>query len=109
METERYFDSLKEKIKELFVMIHHGHAVPAEQRRYVEGFMHASLDLQIATRQDLEALMESVNQEVFGMSIEERRKRYPEHGLSSGTALETPTYQRRGVKIDLGDEEGNAN
>lgn len=104
MDTERYFDSLKEKIRELFVMIQHGHAVPAEQKKYVEGFMHASLDLHIATRQELEALMEEINQEVFGMGIDERRKRYPERSLSSGTALETPTYQRRGIKIDLGGE-----
>lgn len=103
MNSQRYFDALATKLRGLFLMIKNGHEVPLDEKRYVEGFMHASMDLGLANREELEALMESINQEVFGVSIAERRKRYQNQTLSSGSAHDTPTYQRRGIHIDLGD------
>lgn len=104
MNTEHYFESLTNKLRALFLMIKNGHEVPAEEKKYVEGFMHASIELDIATRAELEELMESINEEVFGMSIEERRKLYRDRSLSTNTAFDTPTWQRKGIQIDLGGE-----
>lgn len=103
MNTEHYFDSLKKKLRGIFLMIKNGHETPAAEKKYVEGFMHAAIDLGIATRSELDALMESVNQEVFGMSIDERRKAYRGRTLSSNTAFDTPTWQRKGIQLSLGE------
>lgn len=103
MNAERYFQSLENKIRGIFLMLKRGHQVPDEEKKYVEGFMHAALQLELATRDELDALMESVNQQVFGMSIEERRAKYRDRPLSKGSALDTPTWQRQGIKLDLGE------
>ena len=105
MNTDKYFDSLKKKLRGIFLMIKNGHEVPPDEKKYVEGFMHASVDLGIATRSELEELMEEINQDVFGMSVDERRKVYRNRTLSTNTAFDTPTWQRKGIKIELGEDE----
>ncbi len=56
----------------------------------MEGVTPASIDVRIATCSELEDLMVFINQDVFGMSIGERRKAYRDRTLSTDTALDTP-------------------
>lgn len=96
---EEYLNALRQHMRGLFSIIKQGHAVPETEKRYTEGFMQAGKILGVSNKKEFKSIFEEVNQEVFGMSLKERKEKYPNAVLKEEDVLDLPTYLRKGIRL----------
>ena len=91
----RYLEYLSDLLSETYASLKEMKTVPQARKSFIEGVMSAAQFLGV-TKNELEKLIEKVNHDVFGMSIEERRKVFKEIPPSEDTQYDIPTYVRKG-------------
>lgn len=98
MHKAEFLNEVDRRLRRLFKASHEGFSFPAAERHRLEGFMNAGIFLNLATKSELAARMELLHQEIFGMSIEQRRQQ--KGAAWQGEAIdyscyEAPAYARR--------------
>ena len=83
---ERYYSVLKDV-----------GAVPTNWEGYVDGFMEAGLLLGVTSAEELEETIQKSNHKIFGMTVEERRKKYKTKMKVDENDLDIPTFIREGT------------
>jgi len=68
-----YLSELHRQLKEIYGYLKLHGTMPSQQKSRAEGFMLAGTRLLLVSKTELETLMEKAHQDIFGMSINERR------------------------------------
>jgi hypothetical protein len=103
MDREDYINEVAARLSRMFRASKEGFKPPAADRHRLEGFMQAGVFLGLARHSELNALMNEIHTEVFGKSIEERRRESADSWPSEMidyTAYEQPTYARKASRSE---------
>jgi hypothetical protein len=96
----RYLEYLSKLLTETYALLKEIKIIPQGRKSFIEGVMSAGQFLGV-NKNDLEKLIEKVNYEVFGMSIQERRKVFKEIPLSEDKLYDIPAYIRKGKRLSI--------
>lgn len=96
----RYMDHLSSLLREIYGLMKKNGKISERQEAFANGVMAAGKYVGV-THQELEALIEKLNYEVFGMSVEQRKKAQRESAPAKSTDLDEPTFIRWGKKLSL--------
>ena len=92
-----FLDEVSRRLTALFRANQQGVKPSPQERHRLEGFMQAGVFMELTSNQELSELMERIHQQVFGLSIAERRQqqqsRWPEEEIDF-SRYEQPAYQR---------------
>ena len=99
-EEERFFEHLRKLLKESYWILKQKKAIPKDRKAYIDGFMLAGRIFGVGHK-ELKAALEDVNYEVFGMSIEERKKKFTGEPSYDEDDYQVPAYIRKGKKIEI--------
>ena len=97
MNKELYIEEITKQLTSFYKQIHSGHR-PSEAVRYrLSGFVDAGVFLKLITPQERDVILETVHQDIFGMSVAGRQQQSSNtwQGVSQDYSLyDTPTYDR---------------
>jgi len=96
----RYLEYLSELLAETYALLKEIKIIPPGRKSFIDGVMSAGQFLGV-TKNDLEKLIEKVNYEVFGMSVQERRRVFKEIHLSEEKLYDIPAYIRKGKRLRI--------
>ncbi|WP_340676727.1 hypothetical protein [Paraglaciecola sp.] len=74
MDVERYIANCRNEIYKIYQLTKDGKPDDVLKHR-IEGFIQAGIFLDLITPQDAKLMMENIHLEIFGESVEERKKR----------------------------------
>lgn len=99
MNQDKYFELLDKNLRQMFMGIKQRIKPIPGRRHHWEGFMHAGVVMGLISKDELEARMEGIHHEVFGMSIQQRlqSKAYPAMDEPDYDGYDSPTYVRQGL------------
>jgi len=100
-EQTNYLENLRISLKRYYFTVLANQAVPEREKGYLEGMIDAAMQLRVFSCGELQELIEEVNHEVFGMSVQERMKRYPHISFSKEECQQIPTYIRQGKDLGI--------
>ncbi len=100
-EQTTYLDTFRLALKRYYSTVQATRAVPEREKCYLEGFIDAAMQLRVFTGGELQDLIEDVNYELFGMSVQERMKRYPHISFSREESRQIPTFIRQGKDLGI--------
>ncbi|MGV1101050.1 hypothetical protein ACUUL3_16765 [Thiovibrio sp. JS02] len=100
-EEKDYFETFRVALRRYYFTVKTTHAVPEREKGYLEGFIDAAMQLRVFTGGELQELIEEVNHEVFGMSVQERMRRYPHISFSKEEWQQIPTFIRQGKDLGI--------
>ncbi|OOZ34945.1 hypothetical protein [Solemya velesiana gill symbiont] len=93
-----YFEELDRQLKQLFELSRQGIKAPPEMKPRCEGYLRAAIVLDLATSAELQKRMETLHQEIFGVTIAQRREQKQAHWNETDidySVYEAPTYVRK--------------
>ena len=96
----RYFEYLPGLLRETYLSLKEMKTIPDTRKTFIEGVMSAGRFIGV-TNCELEKLIKKVNHDVFGMSIEERKKVFKEISPANEPDYDIPTYLRKGKKLRI--------
>ena len=112
MTKESYLKLLGELLREFYTDIKDSGIASPEREHFINGYLTAARRLNAVYQKELNDYAERIHFEVFGMTIEERKKSLQiKSGLSeeasenpvkpglSEDALDIPAYKRKGIKL----------
>ncbi|ASP39512.1 hypothetical protein CHH28_12880 [Bacterioplanes sanyensis] len=97
MDKQAFIEQVEQRLLQLFRASKHGVKTPAAERHRLQGFMQAGVFLQLISRDELAQRMERLHQDVFAMSIAERRQRWAEQWpqeLLDYSHYDAPAFER---------------
>jgi len=100
---ERFFEHLRKLSKDSYWILKQTRKMPKDRKAQIDGFMLAGQDLRVGY-DEMKAVLEEVNYEVFGMSIEERKKEFSAETTFDEEEFRTPTFIRKppkGKKLEI--------
>lgn len=100
MNRDVFIDLLESHLRNMFIQIRHGNRPAEAERRYCEGLVHGAQALNAFSSDELQAVIEQINMEVFGTGVAERMQRFPLDSLSTEPNTDIPAYIRKGIRID---------
>ncbi len=95
---ETYLKEVTHRLHIRFSQIKEGATLPEKDRFRLEGFMQAGTFMGLTTNAELNRLLEQTHLEVFGETVEERRKAHGERWHEEAidySSYESPSYQRK--------------
>ena len=97
MDKNKFVAEVEKKLTTMFRSRKEGFPTPPEDRHRLEGFIQAGIFMGLATKDELQSLMEQIYMEIFGKSIKERQtealKLWPAEGRDY-SRYEQPSYER---------------
>ena len=97
MNKKRYINEIVRRLTQIYEQIKTGHPADSVNLHRVEGFMNAGVFMGLISNYDLNNLIEQVHQNVFGISVSERRRQnryqWPQE-TTDYSGYESPTYER---------------
>ena len=98
MNKEQYLNEVKSRLAKLLESSKAGYKLPDIERHRLEGFIQAGVFLKLTTNVEMNSLMESLHFEVFGKTIETRKKEnsaiWPDISIDY-EQYEQPTFERK--------------
>ncbi len=102
IEKRAYLDAFGAVLRRYYTVVKNTHNTePEREKGYLEGFTDAALHLRLFTAQELQALIEKVHYEIFGMDVKERTKKVPRRALSKDEWRQIPTFIRQGKDLEI--------
>jgi len=102
-EKRQYLEHFRKILKESYLVLKKSQTFPKEKGCFIEGFMTAGRFFGVSVR-ELEMIVNELNLEVFGMTLETRRKFYKQKNGSTDPDYryyDIPTWIREGKKIEI--------
>ena len=87
---ERYYSVLKDV-----------GSVPSSWDGFVDGYIESGLLLGITSAGELDKIIQESNYKIFGMTVEERRKKYKTRKKIDENDLDIPTFIREGKILEF--------
>ena len=96
MNKEDYLAEVETRLFRIFAASKEGHKAALIDKHRLEGFINAGVFMKIASNSELSVLMERTHQSVFGMSIQDRKKKNTrwEESIIDYSSYDLPTYMR---------------
>ena len=100
LNTQKYYQTLKSLIAKHYERVKSCGEINKENTKYLDGYICAAIDLNIATSAELQGVIDEVHLEIFGMSRHERQREdaLSNSGNSPWTIFEKPAWQRKKKK-----------
>ena len=99
MTKEGYLKFLGQILREHYNIIKDtGTALP-EREHFINGYLTAARTFNAVYQKELKDYIERIHFEVFGMTVDQRRKSLPVQSDLSEDELEIPAYKRKGIKL----------
>ncbi len=96
----RYFETLERLLKEHYNEIITKRRVSEHRQHYIDGYMMAARALGDVSYDELQEVIEKIHLEVFGRTIEERRRSELDELSQDDASLAIPAYVRQGIELD---------
>jgi hypothetical protein len=97
---DRYFEILERLLKSYYDEIKVKNRASEQRRHYIDGYMKAARTLDCIGYDELWEVIGRVHFEVFGKTIEERRRSELEELSPEDDSLAIPAYVRQGIELD---------
>lgn len=98
MDKNAFVTEVERRFRLRFRASKDGYKTSDSERHHLEGFIEAGIFLDLTTREAMQALMESVHLEVFGITLQERQvapqQNWPQEAIDY-SRFDTPPSQRR--------------
>ena len=94
---EEYLNEVENRLARMFRASRDGHKPSPTERHRLEGFIQAGSFLGLASKDQLQALMEQVHYDIFGKSIEERQSEQTTSWVPEDidySQYDQPTFER---------------
>jgi len=101
VDQRKYHSTFKDIIERYHSVLKDVGYVPTNWEGFVDGYIEAGLLLGITSEDELEKVIQESNYKIFGMSVEERRKRYNRKKKIDENDLDIPTFIRVGKTLDF--------
>ncbi len=99
-QKDKYYKEARKWLESLYNGLSKTGQEDAILKEFLNGFLYAGIITDIVTQDELEAFIDEINQEVFGMTLAERKnKKRLEADLEKD--FEIPTFERQGIKLNL--------
>jgi hypothetical protein len=98
MTKEGYLKVLGQLLREHYGIIKETGIPSSERQSFIDGYLTAVRTLNAVYQKELNDYIERVHFEVFGMTIDQRKKSLNKPDVNE-EELEIPTYKRMGVKL----------
>lgn len=99
MTKEAYLKFLGQILREHYNSIKDSGVTSSDSQEFINGYLTAARTLNAIYQKDLKDYVERIHVEVFGMTIDERKKLAAPQSEISGDELDIPAYKRKGVKL----------
>jgi len=94
VDKRKYHSSFKDIVERYYSVLKDVGDVPTRWEGYLEGYMEAGLLLGITSSEELDKIIRESNFRIFGMTVEERRKKYKTKMKIVENELDIPTFIR---------------
>lgn len=101
IDKHKYLETLRELLNGHYAIIKSTHIMPQERQGFIDGYLAAARALNAVDYDELKDFIEKIHFEIFGKTVEERRKSLK---LKPGTVedcLDVPAYLRQGIKLEF--------
>jgi hypothetical protein len=98
MTKESYLKVLGQILREHYRIIKETGISSPERQYFIDGYLTAARTLNAVYQKELNDYAERVHFEVFGMTIDQRKKSLNKPDVNEDE-IEIPTYKRKGVKL----------
>jgi len=100
IDKRKYHSSFKDIIERYYSVLKNVGDVPSNWQGYVDGYIEAGLLLGITSAEELDKIIRESNYKIFGISVEERRKKFKPKKKIDEANLDIPTFIREGKFLD---------
>lgn len=100
MTKDRYRDILEDLLREYYGEIKVRGRASESRKHFIDGYMKAARALGALTHEELRDAVERVHVEVFGETLQERRRSAGSELSPEDDSLDIPAYVRQGVVLD---------
>ena len=101
VDKRKYHSSFKSIVERYYSTLKDVSAIPTKWEGYVEGYMQVGLLLGITSSDELDKIIQESNYKIFGMTVEERRKKYKTKIKIDENDLDIPTFIRDGKILEF--------
>ena len=101
IDKDRYFEILKHILSEHYNIMNATHKIVPERQQFIDGYITAAVALDALSQAELQEFIEKLHFEVFGMTIQERRKTMTFENGAEEDSLEVPAYIKKGVELEF--------
>ncbi|MFC1837246.1 hypothetical protein ACFLYW_01015 [Thermodesulfobacteriota bacterium] len=101
VDKRKYHTIFKEIMERYYSVLKEVGNVPTNWEGYVDGYIEVGLLLGITSSDELDVIIKESNYRVFGMSVEERRKKYRTITAVDENDLDIPTFIREGKSLEF--------
>ena len=100
-DKQKYHSSFQEVVEWYCSVLKDVGDVPSGWLEYVDGYMDAGLLLGITSAEEPDNIIQAANYKIFGMTVEERKKKYKRKTKVDENDLDIPTFIREGKSLEL--------
>lgn len=98
MSKNKYLNILEDLLREHYGILKETGSVSRERKNFIDGYLAGARALNAIYQKELTDFIENIHFEVFGMTIEDRKKKETRPDISEAD-LEIPAYKRQGVRL----------
>ena len=99
VDEQEYLSFFREIMEKYYSALKDLGEVPSIWDGHVDGYVQAGLLLGITSADELDRIIQEENYKVFGISIEERRRKYKKKIKVDENDLDIPTFIREGLLL----------
>ena len=101
VDKRKYHSSFRDVMERHYSVLKDVGDVPTSWEGYVDGYVEAGLLLGITSADELDKIIRESNYKIFGMSVDERRKKYKKQKKIDESDLDIPTFVREGKILNF--------
>ena len=101
IDKQKYHSSFQEIMERFYSVLKEIGDVPSSWEGFVDGYIQAGLLLGITSVDELDKIIQKSNYKVFGITVEERRKKYKKKRKVDEDDLDIPTFIREAINLEL--------